>query len=177
MIVIRRRQLRLLRSVGLVIGLLVLSCLGFYLLGRSVTPIDTRGRPIILSPSLVAARQYQTAVIDWDLRLRAVDQALAAAINGQDYDLYAASEAVAAQVDQLSAILDEISLTSPPPPLVGLHDLASTAAESYREAANRIASFLAQPSAERQSDAAQVLRASRAYLSALEDSPWLKNRY
>ncbi len=175
MIRIRKRHLR---TAGyLLIGLLafLLASVGLYTLGRAQTPFDSAGHPQVLTPNLVWTRAFRTQVAHWPSQLRAADAVLVRVLAGKGGDLYSTADSVVNVQDDLSALIEEISLASAPPAMEGLRGMALSAAQQYADAAQRVAGVIAAPSAARQADATQAVQVARNYLLALEDSAWLKS--
>ncbi len=175
MIRIRRRHLH---AAGYtLIGLLafVLASVGLYAIGRAQTPLDSAGRPMVLTPNLVWTQAFRAQVAHWPARLRTADGVLVRALAGQGGDLYTTADSIVNTQADLSTLIEEITLASAPPTMEGLRGMALSAAQQYADAAQRVAGVIAAPSAARQADATQAVQVARNYLLALEDSAWLKN--
>jgi hypothetical protein len=175
-VTLRRAQVRALVAAVLGLVALISLSLGAYVLGRANTPHDRAGKPLVLRPSLVAARDYQVQAVGWLRRLESLDARSRSVLQGAGGDLYTAATSADSLVSDLGALADDITLAEPPPALAALQETLLTTTSAYLDTAHRIGGWIAHPNSALQADAARSLVQSRAYLAALEDSPWLTNR-
>jgi len=161
--------------IGIVLCLLLTA--GLYFLGRGITPFDSQHHPLVLSPNLMAVRQYQIKAATWPGQIRDADSVLVSVIDQNRSDPYAASQAISDQIIRLDNLVKEISAIAPPPVMDGLYSIALTTAQTYRQAAERAAELLSGPSAERQKAAVDSIRIARNYLQLFEGNQWLTNQY
>lgn len=170
----RRKTLHWTGGVLAILAVLV----GFYFLGNYLTPRDTVGRPLILSPSVRAAETYRRAALRWVEEMGEIDAGLETLLSqgevtdpGQLYDL---SHDVQALVEQAADVTRDAIYTSAPPALIGLQEQARVSAEAYFIATQDAALWVGAPKEENVRAALETLRRARALRKELEASCWLE---
>lgn len=174
-----RLSRRLLRRGGAVVALLVfLGCC--YSLGSRLTPRDTTGRPLLLSPSVYRAERYRRAAAEWVSRMEAVDRLLTDLLVEEEYTdptcLYALGQQAEEAVDEIAAIVRDATFTPPPPALVGLSERVQITAETYLAAAQAAARWVGAPEPGNRRAALEALRTARGLRVELQRSAWLNGR-
>lgn len=168
---------RLIRVV-LVSVLAVLGLAGLYALGQALTPRDSHGRPVLLSPSVWEAERYRRTAAGWTSRMRDLDEKLDALMRETDLTdpaaLYQASSRAQRLVSDAASLVQETSFTAAPAALVGLHEQAQHAAEEYWKAASVCARWVGAPEEATLQEARAALLAARRARAALEQSRWLQ---
>jgi hypothetical protein len=168
-----RRALRAAARTALVVGSLV----GLYGLGRAVTPRDSLGQPLVLSPSLRETERYRSRARGWVEQMVEVDDRLTALLAEEEAagqaELYAQSQEIQDVGETAAGLAREAGEAGVPVALVGLRDRACAAADVYLEAALQTAHWLSAPSEEGRRRALAALRTARALRVEIEQSRWL----
>jgi hypothetical protein len=157
-------------ALGVVIGL--------YILGTAVTPLDSAGRPLVLSPSLRAAERYRAKAQGWTTQMAEIDHRLTALLTGDattdPSELYAQGQEMQEVGEAAVALSQRLEAVEVPVALVGLRERARAASDAYVEAALLAARWLGAPSEAGWQAALDALRAARELRTELEGSRWLQ---
>ncbi len=172
----KKRQIRLSRRwlrrcVYVVLPILALA--GLVLLGRSVTPYDADGKPMILSPSLKSTLEYQSQARRWAERLAGLDQALEALLTDHQ-DIYHQTETAGKLLDRSLRLAQDIEVKRAPSALAGLRSMLSQTSLAYLEATRIAADWVGAPTAQQELIARQSIEAARELLEQVEGSRWLE---
>lgn len=171
----RTRHIYPLLGAALALGLIALC----YLRGDAVTPRDAQGRPLLYSPGVRAAVQYQHALRSWTAEMAALDAQLTVVLGSGDlgdparlYEVGSAVERLAAQATELAR---EVVFAIPPPALAGLHDQARQAALAVMDAADLTARWVGAPDEATYRSAVSALGLARSLRVQLEQSRWVSH--
>jgi hypothetical protein len=174
-------QLRVSKRVlrGVLWALLALGVvIGLYALGVAVTPLDSAGRPLVLSPSLRAAERYRVRAVAWVAQMADIDHrldALLAADGTTDpAELYAQGQEMQEIGEAAVNLSQRLEAVEVPVALVGLREQACAASDAYVEAAMLVARWLGAPSEAGFQSALEALHAARSLRMELEESRWLQ---
>jgi hypothetical protein len=165
---VSRRWLR--RLAG---GLLVpLVLTGLTLWGRTLTPRDAAGTPLLLSPSLRATLAYQEQARAWLAAFQGLDRELQALLAGQD-DLYRQTEIVNDLLERALRLAQAIEVGRAPAALAGLRTLLAQTSLAFLEASRAAADWVGAPTPEREQAARAALENARDWLAQVAESRWL----
>ncbi|HDQ72730.1 MAG TPA: hypothetical protein ENN19_11645 [Chloroflexi bacterium] len=170
-----RYTLRISPSILLIL-LIPLAVAGLYRLGVAVTPRDGSGHPMVLSPSLHAARQYLKQARTWLDDLAQIDTDLAALLDESDEtaeELYAQGQQMQKVGERTTGLAQRVALAETPVALVGLRDRFVAATGAYRDAALATARWLNAPTEAAHQVAITALQEARSLRIELEESQWL----
>jgi hypothetical protein len=168
---ISRRTLRRL-TLGLVLPtvLMVLT-----LLGRSATPRDASGEPLLLSPSLKATLAYRAGARAWVEALHALDGGLEALLTGRGSgDIYHQTQAVDSLLNRSVRLAQDVEVRRAPAALTGLRVSLSATSLAYLDASRAVADWVGAPTPERLEAAQAALGAARELLAQTELNRWLQ---
>jgi hypothetical protein len=166
---ISRRTLRRL-TLGLVLPtvLMVLT-----LLGRSATPRDASGEPLLLSPSLKATLAYRAGARAWVEALHALDGELEALLV-EGGDIYHQTQAVDDLLGRSVRLAQDVEVRRAPAALAGLRVSLSATSLAYLDASRAVADWVGAPTPERLEAAQVALEAARELLAQTELNRWLR---
>lgn len=171
---ISRRVVRVALTVIFVVGALA----GLYALGRALTPRDSAGRPVLLSPSVWAAEQYRRTVLGWLDGWRRIDAGLEELLDETDLTdpvaLYRASDRAQRLVADAADLVQRATYTPAPVALAGVRDRAVAAAEGYWKAATACARWVGAPEEKARQEARAALESARQARRELESSRWVR---
>ena len=167
---------RVLKIVVWVVSAVMLGA-GLYGLGTLVTPRNSAGRPLVLSPSLRAAERYRARAVRWVEGMVEVDRRLTVLLTEDaetdPTELYTLGREMQAVGEDIARLANEVRTVEVTVALVGLQDSAVRAADAYLETAVLTSRWLCAPSEAGRREALTSLRAAGEQLSELEQSRWL----
>jgi len=146
------------------------------LLGRSVTPRDASGEPLLLSPSLRATLGYQATARAWVRDYHALDAGLEALLAQDDGDIYRQAQAAGDDLDRALRLAQDVELRRAPAALASLQSALSAASLAYLEAARAAAEWVGAPTPEQAQVAQDALGAARELLAQVEANRWLQEQ-
>ena len=153
--------------------LIPLVIVGLVYLGRSVTPRDKSGAPLMLSPSLKAMLAYRAQARQWVERLRDLDTDLTALLS-EDRDIYYQTEAANDLLDRGLGLAQEIEVSRAPAALAGLRQLLAQTSLAYLDTTRAAADWVGAPLPENEQGVLDLLGQARALLAQVEESRWLQ---
>ncbi len=143
------------------------------LLGRSVTPHDAAGEPLLLSPSLRATLGYQSTARAWARDYRALDADLYALLT-DDADIYRQAQAAGDLLDRSLRLAQDVELRRAPAALAVLRAALTNTSLAYLDAARVVAEWVGAPTPAQAQTAQDALDAARDLLAQVEANRWLQ---
>jgi hypothetical protein len=143
-------------------------------LGRSVTPRDAAGEPLLLSPSLRATLGYQATARAWVRDYHALDADLEALLTQDDADIYRQAQSANDNLDRALRLAQDVELRRAPAALASLRAALSAASLAYLEAARAAAGWVGAPTPEQAQVAQATLDTARELLAQVEANRWLE---
>jgi hypothetical protein len=166
---VSRRTLRRL-ALGLVLpGVLI----ALTLLGRSATPRDASGEPLLLSPSLKATLAYRAGARAWVEALHALDGGLETLLT-ENGDIYHQTQAVDSLLNRAMRLAQDVEVRRAPAALAGLRVVLSATSLAYLDASRAVADWVGAPTPERLEAAQAALSTARELLAQTEVNRWLQ---
>ncbi len=140
----------------LVIVASALAVLALILVGLAVSPRDADGHPLLLSPQRRAILHYLKWCGDWTDRLAdlegRLDGLMPARANPQPApspgDLYRRAQQAEEALRTATALQLEAERAAVPPPMVGVHNLVTAAAQAHTAWAEAVVAYVGAPSPE-----------------------------
>jgi len=167
---------RVLQIVVWVVATVMLGA-GLYGLGTMVTPRNSDGRPLVLSPSLRATERYRVRAVRWVVEGMEVDHRLTVLLaedaETDPTELYTLGREMQAVGEDIARLANEIRTVEVTVALVGLQESAVRAADAYLETAVLTSRWLSAPSEAGRQEALVSLQAAGEQLSELEQNRWL----
>jgi hypothetical protein len=163
---------RSLRRWGCALALPI-TIIALALLGRSVTPRDAAGEPLLLSPSLRATLGYQATARAWAQDFHALDDDLSALLTGDD-DIYRQAQAAGDLLDRALRLAQDVELRRAPAALASLRVALAATSLAYLDAARAAAEWVGAPTPEQAQVAQNALDAARDLLAQAEAHRWLQ---
>lgn len=167
---------RVLQILVWVVSAVVLGA-SLYGLGTLVTPRNSAGQPLLLSPSLRATERYRARAVRWAEEMAEVDRRLTALLakdaETDPTELYALGQEMQTVGEDTARLANEVRTVEVTVALVGLQESAVRAADGYLEAAVLTSRWLSAPSEAGRQEALAALGAAGERLSELEQSRWL----
>ncbi len=167
----RRRVRRWGRGGAIAVALLG-ATLGFYHLGRAVTP-PAAGQPVIYSPAVRRTEDYRRQAQAWLAALSALDAELVTLLHAESRDIYALAEDAQRALDAAVALDQAVLLTYPPASMASLHAGLQSAADGYLDAAIALNHWVGEPTATLYVGTLEALRTARAAQAVVAANPWL----
>ncbi|MGD9100731.1 MAG: hypothetical protein PVF45_09655 [Anaerolineae bacterium] len=166
---ISRRTLRRL-ALGLVLPAILIA---LTLLGRSATPRDASGEPLLLSPSLKGTLEYRAGARAWVEAFRALDGELEALLI-EGGDIYHQTQAVDSLLNRSVRLAQDVEVRRAPAALAGLRVSLSATSLAYLDASRAVADWVGAPTPERLEAAQAALSTARELLAQTELNRWLQ---
>jgi hypothetical protein len=166
---VSRRTLRRL-ALGLVLPAVLVA---LTLLGRSATPRDASGEPLLLSPSLKATLAYRAGARAWVEALHALDGGLETLLT-ENGDIYHQTQAVDSLLNRAMRLAQDVEVRRAPAVLAGLRVALSATSLAYLDASRAVADWVGAPTPERLEAAQAALSAARELLAQTELNRWLQ---
>lgn len=171
---VSRRTLRRLRRVLIGFGLGLALTVGLYGLGLSVSPRTERGRPVLYSPAVRAAVQYQRRVAGWLQELSQISDTLERLLTETGTDLYTQNTQAEAVLGQTLQIAQAVAVQSAPAALSTVARQMTDISLAHYQAAQAVAAFVAAPADDQFAQAAQAVAQARRLADALAANRWLQ---
>jgi hypothetical protein len=153
--------------------LIIVVVVGLTVIGYFVTPSDTNGNLLLLSPSVAAIAGYQRHVRQWALELRTTEVQMYALETENTTDLYAQDSALQDINRNVNALSSEIDSTRAPDSLKGLHDLIANAANAHMLASAALEQWLGAPSTATKAAASEAIDTANGILEQVYSNPWV----
>jgi len=160
-----------LRQIGII--LLVVAVL-FVIIGLYVTPLDEKGKPVLLVPEVKALEDFRRSSRAWIVELTELDGEIAIVIAPeQQGDLFSQSRVAQQALQHAVELAQQVDRTHVPPIGMGLQNQMLSTALSYLEAARAALQWISSPDQKNKDQAFQYLEQARALKSELEENKWL----
>lgn len=166
MIPVLRKTLKVLLIAGAVIALTFL--------GKAVTPVDAKGRPILLSPRLAQVSAYQRNVRSWAANLKEIQSDLGELLSSPNSDILNMDEQANLLYRRLASLQAEVDGTSVPPTLETLHASIGEVVNASLDASLRVAAWISEPTPENLTAAEDALKNSQDLLNLIDQNPWVQ---
>ena len=153
--------------------LLPVSIAGLAILGRSVTPRDVAGNPLLFSPALKSTLAYRAHARSLVRDFHVLDEGLEGLLNSRT-DIYQQSQTVNSLMDEAFRLAQKIEIGRAPASLASLRVSLSDTSLAYLDAAQAAADWLGEPTPERERPIREALAAARRLLAHVEGSRWLE---
>jgi hypothetical protein len=160
-----------LRQIGII--LLVVTVL-FVIIGLFVTPLDEKGKPVLLVPEVKAVEDFRRSSQAWIVELTELDGEIAIIVaTEQQGDLFSQSRVAQQALQHAVELTQQVDRTHVPPIGMGLQKQMLSTALSYLEAARAALQWISAPDQKNKDQAFQYLEQARALKSELEENKWL----
>ena len=160
------------RWVYITVGILI--SLALTLLGLSISPTDSTGKPLLLSPRLAGVGEYRRAVRGWVASMRSIDQDLGLLLQDKGGDLLERNERISRAYAQIELAVEDIDQAQIPTTFEPVHDLVEQTARTYLDAVSQTAQWIGEPSEANYQLAQDGVASARELLNRLEDNPWIE---
>jgi hypothetical protein len=162
--------LRRILSAVLTIGAIA----GLVLLGKSVSPVDAKGRPIFLSPRLAQISAYQQNVRHWAANLKEIQSGLAELLSKPNDNILNLDQHANLLYGRLVNLQAELDGTSVPSTLDVLHASITDAVNASLETALLVAAWISEPDPNNLHSAESGLSAAMYLLDNIYQNPWVE---
>ena len=161
------------QKVGMILFVLgiVFSAIGYF-----VSPLDSNGKPILLSPEINQMESYQRSTIRWVEKYQDLDREISTIIANPQADLFSQSHDAQSALQAAVSLAQEIDRAAYPPSAVSLHEVMASTSLSYLDAARAMMVWVGAPNETNRNSMDEKLVLARQSLDALEKSTWLENR-
>jgi len=161
-----RRILSAILTIGAIAGLV--------LLGRSVSSVDAKGKPIFLSPRLAQITVYQRDVRRWVANLKEIQSGLAELLSKPPDNILDMDEHANLLYGRLVNLQAAVDGTSVPSTLDVLHASITDAINASLETALRVAAWISEPTPDNLQSAESGLSAAMHLLDSIYQNPWIE---
>jgi len=163
---------------GVIPTLLVVVLIAIWIpIGVSVSPYDTEGRPVLLSPDVRAVESYRRAAKGWVDEWAQIDSDMKNILDTtQSVDLLNISRRAQQTFDQSLALSRAVEETDSPSSLLGLQAQAKSAGSAYVDAAIAVARWVSAPSVDHRADARLALEKAALLLREIQGNEWMRQR-
>lgn len=158
-----------LRNIVLVISVISLTILGYF-----SSPQTEDHKPLLLSPSLARAVQYQHSARKWISQLEEINLSLMMILEQNTSDLFNQDQQIGNVYGHLATLQEEIDSTDVPSTLENLHLLLNEAVSAYLDASRLTAQWISVPTQENHSAAIAAFEKASQLYAGLNQNPWLK---
>jgi hypothetical protein len=158
---------------ALIIVLLLGAIAGLIFLGKSVSPVDVKGKPIFLSPRLAQVSAYQRDVRRWAANLKAIQSHLAELLSNPTDNILDMDERANLLYGRLVNLQAEVDGTSVPSTLDVLHVSMGYAVNASLGATLRVTTWISVPTPDNFSSAENALSTAKAQLDDIYQNPWV----
>ncbi len=139
--------------------------------GRTVTPVDGSGEPLVLSPAYVATVRYLQTAQQWVSRLEQVDIDLAAVMEEQG-NFYQQGRNAERAFESAASIAREIAQAQTPPALAAVQETFAHCAAAYVQVARAVLVYVSAPTEENRQVVNQEMEVSRTTLEVCQEALW-----
>jgi hypothetical protein len=146
------------------------------LIGWFASPLDDRGRPLLLLPDIKAVEDYRRLALSWNEELHLVDGEIAKFLADETYDLYGQSRQAQRTTERVLKTVQAIDRKEAPPTLIGLREDLKLVSISYLESSRLVLRWLSMPDQANRNQVEQSLTKARSGLKELERNQWLVKR-
>lgn len=157
------------------IAVLILGAIaGLVFLGKSVSPVDARGKPIFLSPRLAQISAYQRDVRRWAAALKEIQSDLAGLLSNPTDNILNMDGRANLLYGRLVSLQAEIDGTNVPTTLDVLHASMGDAVNASLDATLRVAAWISEPTPENLESAESALLEAVKLLDGIYQNPWVQ---
>jgi len=142
--------------------------------GRYVTPTDSDGRQLFLSPRVAQIAAYQNNVQRWASEMSSVQADIQSILDQQTSDLFQQDSKVQDAVRRTQNLTTSIDGSSAPSTLIGLRSLMLDAATANEQAAAAVATWASAPSDTSLQSAEDAIQIAKTTLTKVYSNPWVK---
>ena len=153
---------------------IVLSFLGLLLLGRAVSPTNSNGMPMFLSPHLAEITSYALKVQQWTEKLQETQDNLTMLLAHPSSDLLIQDNQIDLFYGQLINLKAEVESTRVPSTLEGLQSVCEESLTASLDASLQIAGWISTPTADNYNAANNALNLAQNTLAELKQNPWVQ---
>ena len=161
-----RRALTVVLTLGAIVALVFL--------GKSVSPVDGKGKPIILSPRLAQISAYQRDIRRWASNLREIQTDLGGLLSNPNANILDMDEQANLLYGRLGNLQAEVDGTSVPSTLEVLHTSTGDAVSASLTATLGVAVWISEPTSENLHSAENALSAATEQLDGIYQNPWVQ---
>jgi hypothetical protein len=162
--------LRRILTAVLIIGAIA----GLVFLGKSVSPVDAKGKPIFLSPRLAQISAYQRDVKRWAANLKEIQSGLGELLSNPTDNILDMDERANLLYGRLVNLQAEVDGTSVPSTLDVLHASMGEAVNASLDASLRVAAWISEPTPNNLQSAESALSAAMDLLDNIYKNPWVE---
>jgi hypothetical protein len=162
--------LRRILTAVLIIGAIA----GLVFLGKSVSPVDAKGKPIFLSPRLAQISAYQRDVRRWAANLKEIHSGLGELLSNPTDNILDMDERANLLYGRLVNLQAEVDGTSVPSTLDVLHASMGEAVNASLDASLRVAAWISEPTPNNLQSAESALSAATDLLDDIYQNPWVE---
>ncbi len=142
-------------------------------IGKEVTPVDTRGSMLFLSPHVAQIATYQRRVQNWAAEMDSIEIDMRNILQGDSMDLFNQDRAFQSVNRRAVNLVTAIDSTRAPGSLAGLRELMTAAADAHQKASSALGEWISQPSKATKTAAEETIAASSAVLDRIYSNPWV----
>ena len=165
------RWLRKALKIVLILGALF----GLVFLGKAISPVDAKGRPVFLSPRLAQVSTYQREARRWAENLKEIQANLSDLLSNPSANILDMDERANLLYGRLVNLQAEVDGASTPQTLETLHASMGDAVNTSLDAALRVAAWISEPTPENLSSAEDALTNSTELLDHIYQNPWIQD--
>ncbi len=161
-----RRALTFVLILGAIVALVFL--------GKSVSPVDAKGKPIFLSPRLAQISAYQRDVRRWALNMREIQSDLGGLLSNPTANILDMDERANLLYGRLVNLQTEVDGTSVPSTLDVLHTSMGDAVGASLTASLGVAAWISEPTSGNLHSAESALSAAMQQLAGIYQNSWVQ---
>jgi hypothetical protein len=154
--------------------MLVISVISLTILGYFSSPQSEDHKPLLLSPSLARAVQYQHSAQKWTSQLDEINADLMMILDQNSSDLFNQDQQIGSVYGRLATLQEEVDGTDVPSTLENLHLLLNDTVSAYLDASRLTAQWISVPTQENHSAAMAAFEKASQLYDGLYQNPWLK---
>ena len=162
----------LLRFLRLLV--IVLTFMGLLLLGRSVSPTNSDGMPMFLSPHLAEITTYTQKVQQWTEKLQEIQDNLTILLAHPNTGLLAQDNQIDLFYGQLINLQVDVESTRVPSTLEGLQSACKESLTASLEASLQVAAWVSAPTTDNYNAAYNALNLAKNKLTQFKQNPWVQ---
>lgn len=142
-------------------------------IGFQVTPRDTNGRLLILTPGIAEIVRYQKHITDWAREMLDSEGKMKALLDNKTDDIYIQDINFQNINQTVNKIATEVDQTSVPDSFTELRDLMVKAARAHQHAASAVGQWLGDPSSDTYNNALTMINLANNILGQVESNQWI----
>ncbi len=157
------------------IGLIILAlAVIFAVIGGFTSPVDEKGKPVLLLPEVKAFEDYRRSGQDWLQQMVVLDTEIDGVLAGDNSgDLFTQSRQAQQMLQHAVNLAKDIDQAVVPAAAAGIHEQLYVAAMAYLEVSRLTMRWVSAPDIAQKEQINTKLDEARLARKGLEDNPWL----